>query len=401
MCGVVNAVVYEEVYLDNNATTQPLREVRQAMLGALGPDFGNPSSAHSSGERARSRLHAAREALASLVHTSSERIVFTSGATESNNLVLTSTAQRSRSPVRIVTTSVEHSSILAVCDHLEAQGAQILRVSVGSSGTVSPNEVRAAITPETALVSVQWVNNETGVVQPIETISAICRDCGVLLHTDAAQAVGKLSIDLQIVPVDFLSLTGHKFHGPQGIGALYVRTPRLLQPMLRGGSQENSLRAGTENLPGAVGLGVAARLRQARLAETEYTLRGLRDAFEEIVLARVPDASVNGDIETRVCNTTNILFRNVDGQALVARLDQLGIRCSQGSACTSRRPEPSYVLRAMGLSEEEAYSSVRFSVSQLNTPEEVTWAAEQTASVALQIRDFTVRPAHGIGFGLR
>jgi cysteine desulfurase len=250
--------------------------------------------------------------------------------------------------------------------------------------------VEAAITPETSLVSIQWVNNETGVIQPIEHIGALCRRREVPFHTDAAQAVGKLAINVASLPIDFLSLTAHKFHGPQGIGILYAGNPRWIVPVFHGGSQEMGLRAGTENVPGIVGLGAAARKRAEQLGEIQQNLGILRDRFEQLVLDMIPETEVNGDKSNRVCNTTNLLFRGVDGQALVAQLDQLGIRCSQSSACTNHRPEPSYVLRAMGLSEDEAYSSVRFSVSEQNSLSDIEWAAKQMSLICKKLRAFAI-----------
>jgi cysteine desulfurase len=250
------------------------------------------------------------------------------------------------------------------------------------------SEVEAAITPNTTLVSIQWVNNETGVIQPVKAISEICHKQDVQFHTDAAQAVGKINIDLSALPVDFLSLSGHKFHGPQGVGALYTRNRKLLSSIIRGGPQEGGLRAGTENLPGIAGIGKAAELRHERLNQVLEKLRALRDRFEKQVVETVPETEVTGDSNNRICNTTNILFRGVDGQALVARLDMEGIRCSQSSACTNQRPEPSYVLRAMGLSEEEAYSSVRFSFSEQNSDEEIEYAVTAIEKICKQLRSF-------------
>jgi cysteine desulfurase len=271
---------------------------------------------------------------------------------------------------------------------MEKHGVEVIYLSVDRDGRLSPSELDAAITPRTSLVSVQWVNNETGVIQPVEEISEICQKHGVLFHSDAAQAVGKVNIDLSALPVDFLSLSGHKFHGPQGVGALHVRNQKLLSPIIFGGPQEGGLRPGTENLPGIVGIGKAAEIRHERLDQTLAKLRALRDQFEQQVFEKVPGVEINGDHENRVCNTTNILFRDVDGQALVARLDMKGIRCSQSSACTNMHPEPSYVLRAMGFSEKRAYSSVRFSFSEQNSEEEVEYAVTHLAEICKLLRDF-------------
>ena len=375
-----------EIYLDNNATTQPLPEVRTAVLNAMGGSFGNPSSSHAAGDRAREQLNNARSSLASLLGGEPTSIVFTSGATEANNTVIRSFSGPGR---RIVSTAVEHSSVLAALDRIEPEGTEVVLLPVGRSGLVDPDDLRDAITEKTALVSIQWVNSETGVVQPVADFGRICSEAGVPFHTDAAQAVGKLPVNLRELPVDFASIAGHKFHAPPGTGALYLGGTAWLRGLLDGGDQESGLRAGTENVPGIAGMGCAAGIRAGSLPKTITRLGKLRDQFESEVMDRCPGVSVNGGRATRVCNTTNLLFDGVDGQALVARLDQRGIRCSQSSACTNHRPEPSHVLRGMGLSEEEAYASVRFSMSVLNSEEEVVAAAVAVAEVVGQIRAFS------------
>ncbi len=374
-----------EVYLDNNATTPPLPEVRAAVLNALAA-FGNPSSSHTAGERARGQLREARSSLASLLGCGPASIVFTSGATEANNTVLRSFSGLGR---RIVSTRVEHSSVLAALDRCSREGTDVVLLPVGRSGLIDPDDLRRALAEEAALVSVQWVNSETGVVQPIEEIGRLCAAAGVPFHTDAAQAVGKLPVSLRDLPLDYASIAGHKFHAPVGVGALYVRPGAALQGLLDGGDQESGLRAGTENVPGIAGMGCAARLRQESLDETIARLGSLRDRLEREIMDRCGGVTVNGDTRTRVCNTTNLLFHGVDGEALVARLDQRGVRCSQSSACTNQRPEPSHVLRAMGLSEEEAYGSVRFSLSVLNDAEEVEAACAAVAEEVHRVRAFS------------
>ena len=384
----MDSVIPQEIYLDNNATTEPLPEVREAMLEVLGAGFGNPSSTHSAGDRTRVDLLQAREVLAELIGSDSSQLFFTSSGTESNNTVFASVLRRGKNTSRLVTTHVEHSSILKMCEHLNTHGVQVVYLPVDRAGHLAIADIEAAVTRDTDLASVQWVNNETGVIQPVELIGRICHDRGVLFHTDAAQAVGKLDIDVEALPIDFLSLTAHKFHGPQGIGALYARDRQWLHPMFYGGPQEDGLRPGTENVPGIVGMGKAAALRREQFAQIQEKLGELRDRFETLVLGMMPKTEVNGDRDNRVCNTTNLLFRDVDGQALVAQLDQVGIRCSQSSACTNQRPEPSYVLQAMGLTEAEAYASVRFSVSEQNTFEEVEYAARKIAGICEKLRRF-------------
>ena len=381
-------MTHREIYFDNNATTKPLPEVRKAMLEVLSEGFGNPSSAHTAGERAREQITQAREAIASLVGGDPSEIYFTSGGTEANNMILASVLRKGASAKRIVTTEVEHSSVLKMCEYLDECGVEIDYLPVDREGRLLLEDLEKAVTPQTSLVSVQWVNNETGVVQPIGEIAHLCRKRKVPFHTDAAQAVGKMEIDVTKLNIDFLSLTGHKFHSPQGVGALFARNHRWVQPMFRGGSQEMEVRAGTENVSGIVGMGKAASLRSEGFPRVYSQLCGFRDRFESLILERIPGTSVNGNQTNRICNTTNILFRDVDGQALIAQLDQIGIRCSQSSACTNHRPEPSYVLRAMGLSEEEAYSSVRFSFSEMNCLEEVEWAVIQIIKICEKLRAF-------------
>lgn len=382
-----------EVYLDNNATTKPLSEVREAMMRVMGEDFGNPSSAHSAGDRVREAMVASRDAVAQLVGTEADQIVFMGSGTEANNTVFNSVVQCAPTGkrVRIVTTTVEHSSIVKMCDYLGGKGIEIVFVPVDRYGQVIWEALDEAVTPDTDLVSVQWVNNETGAILPVERIVHLCQSRGVLFHTDAAQAVGKLPVSVTKLPVDFLAFTAHKFHGSQGIGALYVRSPKGLLPLLWGGSQEGGLRPGTENVPGIIGMGTAAQLRLERLRDVQGLMASLRDRFEQSVIAQIPDVEINGDPDMRVCNATNLLFRDVDGQALVARLDQEGVRCSQSSACTNQRPEPSYVLRAMGLSEAEAYASIRFSFSEFNTVEDVDEAVTHLARLCEQLRRFSRR----------
>ena len=380
-----------EIYFDNNATTHPLPGVCEAMSAFLQTGSGNPSSAHSKGNRARAYLISARDSLAALLGVDPASLTFTSGATESNNMVLKSAVAGAKGQARIVTTAIEHSSILKVCEFLESRGVEVIQLPVDSQGHIDLDQLRETLTRETTIVSIQWVNNETGVIQPIEAIGEICRSADVPFHTDAAQAVGKVEMNVERLPIDFLSLTGHKFHAPAGIGAVYARVPHSLRPLLHGGDQEQDLRAGTENLVGIDAMGKAAELRQSQLAAIIAKLQSLRDAFEDKLFDATRDLHINGDTDSRVCNTTNVRFSNLDGQALVAQLDGENIFCSQSSACTSQRPEPSQVLRAMGLSEDEAYSSVRFSFSEVNTFDEVDYAVEKIAEICEKLRRFTAR----------
>jgi len=383
--------VTREIFLDNNATTMPLSEVCDAVASVLSDGFGNVSSANSAGERARRSALQARMALARLVGANESNVVFVSSGTEANNAVLFSAVAATDSRPRIVTTSVEHSSVLNCVEHLSQRDADVVVLPVDAMGQVDLSRADEQITSETSLVSVQWANNETGVLQPIEELGSICRNRDVPFHTDAAQVVGKVPIDLSQLPIDVLTMTAHKMHGPQGIGGIYARNPRWLSPMFYGGPQENGLRPGTENLPGIVGYGMAADVRFANLDNIIAKLRHLRDRFERGVMETISDVVVNGHDAPRMCNTTNLRFCGVDGQALVAGLDSVGIRCSQSSACTSARPEPSYVLRAMGLTEDEAYSSVRFSFGVHNSEDEIDVAVAAIDEICIRLRKFSSR----------
>ncbi len=380
-----------EIFLDNNATTQPLPEVKAAVVAAMSEFYGNPSSANRSGERARRLLRNSRESVEKLIGATAGSVYFTSGATEANNWAIQRICHKPRDS--FITTNTEHSSIKNLCDYLEANAVSVEQLPVDHVGRVLIEQVAEKISPKTSLVSVHWVNNETGTIQPVEEIAKICRERGVLFHIDASQAVGKLPVNVQTLGCDFVSFSAHKFHGPQGVGALYIRPGVRLAPLMFGGSQEQGLRAGTENLAGIAGAGAAAECRFRTFDATIKQLQTLRDQFESAVLAQIPDVFINGDPKCRICNTTNIRFNGVNGEALVARLDQRGIRCSQSSACTNQRPEPSYVLRAMGLSEAEAYASIRFSVSVQNSATEIEETVSILCDLVKELRRFTLQTA--------
>ena len=365
------------IYLDNNATTRPYKEVRMAMLESLEFSYGNASSAHSLGHRSRTNLTAARDSVAKLIGAQPEQIIFTSGGTEANNQVILSAALAVQKPVHIITSTVEHSSILNTCRYLQdTKGIRVTYLRVDGNGIIDLEEFKRAFNKHTSLVSIQWINNETGVVQDIRSIGLICRDQKVTFHTDAAQAVGKLPIDVSSLPVDFVTCTAHKIHGPQGVGAIYAKDRTQLKPILFGGPQELGLRSGTENLIGIVGFGVAALMRHKNLTENISYMRQIRDLLEGNIKKAIPLIKINGGNAARVCNTSNILFPDIEGFSLVAQLDRLGIQCSQSSACTNQRPEPSYVLKGMGLTEDEAFASIRFCVSSETTTDEITKAIE-------------------------
>ncbi len=367
-----------EVYLDNNATTRVLPEVQAAMLDCLDADYGNPSSAHTLGRRASVRIEAARDHVASLLGCSTpENIIFTSGGTEANNTVLTGVARGSKRRRKLVVSSVEHSSIIQTCHHLRAEEEAVIEwVPVNSSGQIDLERLESSIDEQTAAVSVQWVNNETGVIQDVQNIGQICREKDVPFHCDAAQALGKLPIEIDNFPIDFLTLSAHKIHGPKGVGAIYARGLKSVEPLIFGGDQENRLRAGTENVPGIVGFGEAARLRQLRLFPVLEHMSTLRDQFESGLTNLGRLFRINGHSSKRIVNTSNVTFIEVEGFALIAQLESEGIFCSQSSACTNHRPEPSYVLTEMGLSEDEGFSSIRFCFSELNTQEEIDIAIQ-------------------------
>ena len=370
------------IYLDNNATTRPLPQVIAAVTAAMQERYGNPSSPNSRGNIAKAVLVEARQEVAELLGADEGDVIFTAGGTEANNLALQSFWQQYGAAGRIITTPVEHSSILAPARQLEQLGCALEILPVDQRGLVQLQDLTSlldAAPDRPTLAAIQWANSETGVIQPIEQIGSACHDRGALLLVDAAQAVGRMPIEMESLPIDFLSFTAHKFHGPPGVGALCCADRSLLRPLLRGGDQQHGLRAGTENLPGLAGLAAAARLRRKGMRQAVRKLAQLRDAFEEEVL-RSGEVTVNGDPQHRVPNTTSLRFGGINALALLARLDASGVSCSMVSACTSSRPEPSYVLLALGLSEEEAYASIRFSFAVDNTIAQARRAAELVAS---------------------
>lgn len=366
------------IYLDNSASTPLDPRVLKAMNLAA-TVAGNPSSAHSAGGRVRQFIEKARESVAALCGALPEQVVFTSGGTEANNTAVDLAAGRS-----IVTTTVEHSSILKKIDQLEARRTRVTRIPVRKDGVVDDLQLQAALNERPFLVSVQWVNNETGVAQDIDSIARRCQAIGALVHVDAAQALGKIPLNFKELPIDFMTVTAHKIHGPMGVGALLVKDD--VTALLVGGDQEHGRRAGTENVLGIVGFGSACSLRN--IEEANAILNGHQRAFE-LELADI--ATINGDGAMRIAGCTNLFFDGIDGQGLVARLDGEDILVSQSSACTNHRPEPSYVLRSMGLSEEDAYASVRFSFSVMNSPQDVQVAASRVRFHVEQLRGFKHR----------
>lgn len=351
------------IYLDHNATTPVLPEALEAMLPWLSTNWGNPSSIHGPGRLARRAIEDAREKVARLIGTEPEQIVFTSGATEANNAAIHSALLRDPTKRHIVTSAVEHSAVLAYCDFLERHhGVEVTRLPVDGRGGLSADDLREAIRPDTALVSLMWANNETGVIWPVPEFAAICVSKGVPLHTDAVQAVGKIPVQFRECGASFLSLSGHKFGGPKGIGALVVAEPDSFVPFLHGGKQEHGHRGGTENISNIVGLGVAAEIVQSRGFDAWTAVAELRDDFERDVCRLIESAEVNGAGSTRLPNTSNIHFPGMDGDALVTFLDQQGICVSSGSACLESAITPSHVLLGMTSSHDRASESVRITL---------------------------------------
>ena len=376
----------EIIYLDNNATTQLDPAVIEEMLPFLTKYYGNPSSGYGFAATARKAINLARERLAALLGCQATEIIFTSGGTESNNAVINSALQLDLRGKRVVTSSVEHSAVLRPCQDLAKRGCDVTFLGVDRHGILDLAELEAAILPGTALVSIMWANNETGVVFPIEKIAEICREKCVLFHTDAVQATGKIPMRLRDSPINFLSLSAHKFHGPKGVGALYVSRQTRFSPLIAGGGQENGRRGGTENVASIIGLGKAAEVALKYLAEGKCNVRSMRDRFEKSVLEAVSGASVNGAGAARLPNTSSLLFEGIESASALLLLDRQGICCSAGSACRTGSQEASHVLRAMNPSSDGARRSLRFSVGRFNTDAQIDRAIEVVPKVIDKLR---------------
>src|SRR5213080_2992609 len=376
----------EIIYLDNNATTQLDPAVIEEMLPFLTKYYGNPSSGYGFAAMARKAINLARERLAALLGCEPTEIVFTSGGTESNNAVINSLLQLEPRGKNVITSAVEHSAVLRPCQDLAKRGCLVTFLNVDSHGDLDLGELEAAIRPETTLVSIMWANNETGVVFPIEKIAEICREKGLLFHTDAVQATGKIPMSLRDTPINFLSLSAHKFHGPKGVGALYVNRRTRFSPLIAGGGQENGRRGGTENVASIVGLGKAAELACKYLAEGKGSVRSMRDRFEKAILESVSGASVNGSGAPRIPNTSSLSFEGIESSAALLLLDRQGICCSAGSACRTGSQEASHVLHAMNPNGDGARRSLRFSFGRFNTEAEVDHAIELVPRVIGKLR---------------
>jgi cysteine desulfurase len=394
------------IYMDANATTPVLPEVVEAMRPLWSESFGNASSIHQAGQGARSAVEHAREAIARLLHCRPAEIVFTSGGTESDNLALFGVLEastRNGEPQHLITSSIEHEAVLQAARALEARGVEVTYLPCTPEGLVQPAALRAAIRPNTRLVSVMLANNETGVIQPIRELADIAHSAGALFHTDAVQAAGKLPLNVAALGCDLLSLSGHKVYAPQGTGVLFVRRNVRLSPILFGGRHERGRRAGTENVAGIAGLGRASELALHWLAtsdseqrpspnappQTPVELAALRDRLEQGILSRVPDSAVNGAGAPRVCNTSNLYIDHVEAEALVIALDLKGLAISGGSACQSGATEPSHVLTAMGVSELRARASIRLSLSRLTTLDEVDQAIDLVVAAVARLRELS------------
>jgi len=391
------------IYLDFNATTPVEPQVLDAMLPYFSADFANASSIHSPGQRARAAVETAREQVAALIGARPQEIVFTSGGTESDNhaifgvisslvaqpiLAVHSSSARTPTP-HIITSTIEHEAVLNACQASEKQGVTVTYLPVAREGLVDPEELRRTIRPETVLITVMHANNELGTVQPLEEIGRIAKEHKVYFHTDAVQSVGKIPIDVSTLNVDLLSLSGHKLYAPKGIGALYVRTGARLRQLLYGGHHQRGFRPGTENVAGIVGLGKAAEIARTSLASDAQRVSSLRDKLERGLLQRVPQIRVNGSAAWRTPNTTNIMFAGIEGEALVIALDLKGLACSVGAACSSGAVEPSHVLTAIGLTQEGAKSSLRFSLGRHTTDSEIDFALEVIPTAVAQLRSIS------------
>ena len=379
----------ELIYLDNNATTQLDPSVIEEMLPFLKEHYGNPSSGYAFAARARKAVDFARERLAALLGCEPSEIVFTSGGTESNNAVINSALQSDPRGKHVVTSAVEHSAVLRPCQDLTKRGCEVTFVGVDRDGNVDLAELEAAIRPETALVSMMWANNETGVLFPVEQIAEICRAKGVLFHTDAVQAACKIPIRLRDTVINFLSLSAHKFHGPKGVGALYVNRRTRFHPLIAGGGQEDGRRGGTENVASIVGLGKAAQRAAEYLPQEQTQVRAMRDRFEKTILQSVNGASVNGARAARLPNTTSFLFEGIESPAALLLLDRHHICCSAGSACRTGSQEASHVLRAMNSSSDGARRSLRFSFGRFNSESQLDRAIEIVPKVVEKLRQLS------------
>lgn len=379
----------QRIYLDHNATTPVDPGVLEAMLPYLAGEFGNASSIHTFGQRARAAVETAREQVATLLNARPQEVVFTSGGTESDNQAIFGIASGVSPAPHIITSTIEHEAVLNTCQALEKQGVAITYLPVDEQGLVHLAELRRALRRETVLISLMHANNELGTVQPLEEIGRIAAEADIYFHSDAVQSAGKIPVDVQALQVDLLSVSGHKFYGPKGVGALYIKSRTPLRQFLYGGHHQRGFRPGTENVAGIVGLGKAAEIARVSLEQDAARISRLRDALQQGLLARIPDSHVNGAQAACTPNTCNMAFSGIEGEALVIALDLRGLACSTGAACSSGAVEPSHVLTAIGLSPSEARASIRFSLGRHTTEAEIKAALEIVQAGVAQLRSLS------------
>jgi cysteine desulfurase len=377
------------IYFDNNATTMVAGEVLDAMKPFFCDLYGNPSSMHTFGGQIGRKIRDAREQVAALLGCDPSEIIFTSGGTESDSTAIKGVLAATPNKRKVITSRVEHPAVLAVCRDLENHGYNVVELAVDKYGRLDLNELDAQVDDNTAIVSIMYANNETGVIFPIEQIGKITRQKGAVFHTDAVQAVGKIPLNLANSNIDMLSLSGHKLHAPKGVGVLYVRKGTRMSPFMLGGHQEAGRRAGTENTPGIIGIGKACELAAKYMDDENDKVKYLRDKLEKAILETCPDSRLNGDSKNRLPNTSNISFEYIEGEAILLLLDRHGICASSGSACTSGSLEPSHVLRAMGVPFTAAHGSIRFSLSRYNTEAEVDYTIEKMPGIVKQLRELS------------
>ena len=378
------------IYLDNNATTRIAPEVVEAMLPYFKEYYGNASSQHGYGVPVEKAIIHAREQVADFIGAEyPDEIIFTSCATESDNTALWSALWSQPQKNRIVTTPVEHPAIMSTCDFLSSRGAEIAYVKIGQDGRIDEEDFKNKLTPDTALCSIMWANNETGNIYPVERLSALCRERGIMFHTDAVQAVAKLPISVKDTGINMLSFSGHKIHAPKGIGVLYVRRGTRFIPFMKGGHQERGRRAGTENVPYIVGLGMACELAKKHLSEINTRVKALRDRLENGIISSIPHCFVTGDKEHRTANTLNVAFKFVEGEAILLMLNEYGIAASSGSACSSDSLEPSHVMRAMQVPFSAAHGTIRFSLSRYTKDEDIDKTLEVLPGIISTLRSMS------------
>lgn len=374
------------IYLDNNATTQVAPEVLDTMLPYFHEQYGNPSSAYSFGGQVARKIRKAREQVATLIGAMPEEIIFTSCGSESDSSAVRSALATETGRRHIVTSRVEHPAIKALCSHLSNRGYLVTEIPVDGKGVLDMERYRESLTPDTAIASIMWANNETGVIFPVEEAARMAKERGILFHSDAVQITGKMPIDMSKSSIDMLSVSGHKLHAPKGVGILYVRKGTKFSPFLIGGHQEKGRRGGTENTASIIGLGKACELALRNMEAENIEVKRLRDRLESELLKRIPNSHINGDISNRLPNTTNISFESIEGESILLMMDELGICASSGSACTSGSLQPSHVLRAMGVPFTMAHGSVRFSLSIYNTEEEIDFVIDKMPPIIEKLR---------------